>query len=108
MGKRRDDIKMIANWIENDDSIMADVMLGRKEKTNFSTQSPKYSKRHLRIHEARVADKNAFVCPECNRAWEYMLANSGTGQNKSITLYSKNIVKYKKQRKICNHCRRYG
>jgi len=42
MGKRRDDIKMIANWIENDDSIMADVMLGRKEKTNFSTQSAKY------------------------------------------------------------------
>jgi len=101
MGKRRDDIKMIADWIEIDNSVMADVMLGRKESTEFASQSS-------RKHEARMADKNAFVCPECDRAWEYMLVNSGTGQNKSITLYSKNIVKYKKQRKICNHCRRYG
>ena len=87
----------IEEWVENNKSVMTDVMLGKREKTEFKPQTS-------RMNEARVTDRNTYVCPKCNRAWEYLLANSGTGYNKGITLYSKNVSKYKKQRKICNTC----
>ena len=52
----------IEEWIGNNEGIMTDVMLGKREKTEFIPQSS-------RVHESRITDRNTYVCPKCNRSF---------------------------------------
>ena len=42
---------------------------------------------------------------KCNRGWEFLITATGSNRPKhKITLYSKNITKFRKKRKICFNC----
>ena len=88
----------MSNFFEDDGSVLAHVMLGIKNST-----PPKKHKEYSR-KDGQVADNRIYVCPKCERGWEHLICSTGAERIKDTILYSTNIVKYKKQRKICKNC----
>tara|TARA_R100000781_G_scaffold106407_1_gene70435 strand:- start:310 stop:636 length:327 start_codon:yes stop_codon:yes gene_type:complete len=85
-------------WLDDDGSVLAGVILGL-----YNSSEPNKAN-DRKINDGRVTDKRTFVCPKCDRGWEFVIHSTGSSYASCI-LYSKNIVKYKKQRKICRNCK---
>ena len=89
--------------IKNSNSILADIMKGHSH-SNYKGQNSKSAWSKKDKKEGRHVDKNTFVCPVCDKGWEYALTSNGYTR-KNTLLYSQNILKYKKKRKICRLCK---
>ena len=88
-------------YMDDDGSVIAGVILGLYNST--STEPNKAGERVT--NDGRVTDKRTFICPKCDRGWEFVLHSAGSGSYGGCVLYSKNITRYKKQRKLCKNCK---
>ena len=80
--------------MDDDGSVIAGVILGLYNST--STEPNKAGERVT--NDGRVTDKRTFICPKCDRGWEFVLHSAGSGSYGGCVLYSKNITRYRKQR----------
>ncbi|GEM_PF-4610155 len=87
-------------YMDDDGSVIAGVILG----LYCSSKEPKKEGERL-TNDGRVTDKRTFICPKCDRGWEFVLHSAGSGSYSGCVLYSKNITRYKKQRKLCSNCK---
>ena len=73
--------KNVLTYMNDDGSVLASVMLGNdfsmRGKNKFHNQN---------TSDGKITDKRQFVCPKCNRGWEYLLEVSGSG-GRGRTLY---------------------
>ena len=95
----------MSNYIpENDGSLMSNIIF-RKDDAKVHRKS-----KNFQSIDAKLTDNKTFICPECNMGWEFLLTNTGRVlvNSRHIVIYSKNITRYKKQRKICGNCKDAG
>ena len=89
----------MSNFFEDDGSVLAHIMLGIQN----NGQSPKRHTEYCK-NDGVITDKRVYVCPKCSRGWEFMLTSTGSQRTKTHVLYTSNVVKYGKQRKVCKSC----
>ena len=95
----------MSNYIpENDGSLMSNIIF-RKNAAKVHRKS-----KNFQSIDAKLTDNKTFVCPECDMGWEFLITSAGgeTSGSRHIVIYSKNITRYKKQRKICGNCKEAG
>ena len=93
------------NYIsENDGSLMSNIIF-RKDAAKVHRKS-----KNFQSIDAKLTDNKTFICPECDMGWEFLITNTGRvpANSRHIVIYSKNITRYKKQRKICGNCKEAG
>ena len=95
----------MSNYIpENDGSLISNIII-RKDDAKVHRKS-----KNFQSIDAKLTDNKTFICPKCNMGWEFLITNTGKvpANSRHIVIYSKNITRYKKQRKICGNCKEAG
>ena len=93
----------MSNYIPKDDgSVIGMIITGHRQKKPLKSHN-----RH-QMRDGKTTDRKTYVCPKCYRAWENLVTSSGTTRCYDTVLYSTNITKYKKQRKLCKSCLEQG
>ena len=98
----------MSNYIpKNDGSLMSEIIF-RKNDTKVYVSNRKNN--NFQNRDAKITDNKTFICPECDMGWEFLITNAGNVPKdlKRSIIYSENITRYKKQRKICGNCERAG
>ena len=92
----------MSNYIPKDDGSVIGAIMTRAYKISVPE---KKEQRNFRSSDSRATDRMTFVCPNCDRGWEFLITATGSHRPKhKITLYSTNITKFRKERKICFNC----
>jgi protein-arginine kinase activator protein McsA len=93
----------MSNYIPEDDgSVIGGIMAG------YQNREPLKMHHKNQMRDGKTTDSKTYVCPKCYRAWENLVTSSGTTRCYDTVLYSTNITKYKKQRKLCKSCLEQG
>ena len=95
----------MSNYIpENDGSLMSNIIF-RKDAAKVVRKS-----KNFQSIDSKLTDRKTFICPECDMGWEFLITNTGKvpANSRHIVIFSKNITRYKKQRKICSNCIKAG
>lgn len=89
---------------KNDGSLMSNIIF-RKDEAKVHRKS-----KNFQSADAQLTDNKTFICPKCDMGWEHLITNRGRvpADARDIVIYSKNITRYKKQRKICGNCVKSG
>lgn len=92
----------MSNYTPKDDGSVMGAIMTRSYKVIVPK---KKEQRNFCSSDSRATDRMTFICPKCNRGWEFLITATGSNRPKhKITLYSKNITKFRKKRKICFNC----
>ena len=95
----------MSNYIpENDGSLMSNIIF-RKDEAKVHRKS-----KNFQSIDSKLTDSKTFIYPECDMGWEFLITNTGRVpiNSRHIVIYSENITRYKKQRKICGNCKEVG
>ena len=79
----------MSNYTPKDDGSVMGAIMTRSYKVIVPK---KKEQRNFCSSDSRATDKMTFICPKCNRGWEFLIKPSkGTGTQKILQSLEKNV-----------------